>query len=76
MSRAPGQVIGPGKDRPGLSRGEDFPWGAAALMLCSRPTVLWEGAAVSVGPRQVAGQEAQEGEYRGHPRLQGGWVGS
>ncbi|ELR49007.1 Putative cartilage matrix-associated protein, partial [Bos mutus] len=35
-------------------------WGAAALMLCSRPTVLWEGGAVSVGSRQVAGQEAQE----------------
>nr|XP_005905898.1 PREDICTED: unique cartilage matrix-associated protein [Bos mutus] len=29
-------------------------------MLCSRPTVLWEGGAVSVGSRQVAGQEAQE----------------
>lgn len=74
MSGAPGQVIGPGKDQPGLSRGEDFPWGAAAFMLCSRPTVLREGAAVSVGLRQVAGQEAQEGEYQGHTRRQGRWL--
>uniref|UniRef100_A0A4W2IGI9 Unique cartilage matrix-associated protein n=1 Tax=Bos indicus x Bos taurus TaxID=30522 RepID=A0A4W2IGI9_BOBOX len=27
-------------------------------------SMLWEGAAVSVGPRQVAGQEAQEVENR------------
>uniref|UniRef100_A0A452G2Q7 Unique cartilage matrix-associated protein n=1 Tax=Capra hircus TaxID=9925 RepID=A0A452G2Q7_CAPHI len=34
------------------------------LLLTSFMLLLREGAAVSVGLRQVAGQEAQEGEYR------------
>lgn len=38
-------------------------------------TVLQEGTSASVGTRQVAGQEAQEGECRVYPGVQGGWAG-
>ncbi|XP_053521797.1 unique cartilage matrix-associated protein isoform X1 [Artibeus jamaicensis] len=43
---------------------------AAVLLLF----MLQEGTGASVGTRQVAGQEAQEGQCRGYPMVQGGWA--
>lgn len=41
-----------------------------SLTLCS-PTVLQEGTGASVGTRQVARQDVQEGECKGHLGVQG-----
>lgn len=38
--------------------------------------MLQEGSSASVGAGQVAGQEAQEGECRGQPGVQGEWASS
>ncbi|XP_059536881.1 unique cartilage matrix-associated protein isoform X1 [Myotis daubentonii] len=43
---------------------------SAAVLLC----MLQEGTSASVGTGQGAGQEAQDGECRGHPGVQGGWA--
>lgn len=78
MQGTQGLTPDPGKPQilQGLALDKDSPRGAAALTVCSHSTVLQQGTGVSVGTRQVEGQEAQEGECRGHPGLQGGWASS
>ena len=58
---------------PGLA-GVRVPWVCCSPHSVLLSTVLQEGTGASVGTRQVAGQEAQEGQCRGHPVVQGGWV--
>lgn len=65
------QVTESGKDCP------DLVWVRVPWVCCSPhsvllSTVLQEGTGASVGTRQVAGQEAKEGQCRGHPMVQGG----
>lgn len=74
--------MGPGKSQ---CSGRTVPaqlwvrWAKAPLgvlqpsMLCF-PTVLQEGTGASVGTQQVAEQEAQEGECKGHGRVQSRWA--
>uniref|UniRef100_A0A4X1VXY3 Unique cartilage matrix-associated protein n=1 Tax=Sus scrofa TaxID=9823 RepID=A0A4X1VXY3_PIG len=54
-------------------------WRQLFLISCLSTVVLLsmlqEGTSASVGTRQVAGQEAQEGECRVYPGVQGGWAG-
>ncbi|XP_011357911.1 unique cartilage matrix-associated protein isoform X2 [Pteropus vampyrus] len=45
----------------------------SAAMFLSMPQ---EGSSASVGINQVSGQEAQEGECRGQPGVQGEWASS
>lgn len=43
-------------------------------VLVPYPTELQEGASASVGSRQAAGEEVQEGESRGYPYMWERWI--